>query len=42
MLDLLKIFLRNRKAAFGVFIVVFYVVVALAAPLITDHDPTSV
>jgi peptide/nickel transport system permease protein len=32
-------FVRNRKAAFGLAIVAFYVLVALAAPLITGHDP---
>lgn len=35
----LKSFLRNRKAAVGIAIVAFYVVVALAAPLITADDP---
>ena len=41
MLALLKIFLRNPKAAFGLLIVLFYALVALAAPLITDHDPNK-
>lgn len=35
----LKSFLRNRKAAVGIAIVTFYVVVALTAPLITADDP---
>jgi peptide/nickel transport system permease protein len=35
----LKAFLRNRKAAFGVAIVLFYALIALAAPIITSHDP---
>ena len=37
----LKAFLRNRKAAFGVAIVLFYALVALAAPIITSHDPSK-
>ncbi|WP_048645440.1 ABC transporter permease [Nitratireductor soli] len=41
MLGLLKIFLRNRKAAAGLLIVLFYVTVALAAPIITSHDPNK-
>lgn len=41
MLALLKIFLRNPKAAFGLLIVLFYALVGLAAPLITDHDPNK-
>jgi peptide/nickel transport system permease protein len=41
MLGLLKIFLRNPKAAFGLLIVLFYALVGLAAPLITDNDPNK-
>ena len=37
----IRSFLRNRKAAFGLAIVLFYVLVALAAPLITVHDPNK-
>jgi peptide/nickel transport system permease protein len=37
----LKAFVRNRKAAFGVGIVLFYALVALGAPLITGHDPNK-
>jgi peptide/nickel transport system permease protein len=37
----LRALLRNRKAAFGLAIVLFYVAVALAAPLITSHDPNK-
>jgi peptide/nickel transport system permease protein len=32
-------FLRNPKAALGLAVVLFYVLIALAAPLITAHDP---
>jgi len=41
MAEILRAFLRNRKAAVGLAIVIFYVVVALAAPLITAHDPNK-
>lgn len=41
MKDLAKIFLRNKKAAIGLAIVLIYVAIALAAPFITDHDPTQ-
>lgn len=41
MLSLVKIFVRNRKAAAGLAIVTFYLLVALAAPLITTHDPNK-
>jgi peptide/nickel transport system permease protein len=37
----LKSFVRNRKAAIGLAIVAFYIVVALAAPLITASDPNK-
>ena len=37
----LRAFLRNRKAAVGVAIVLFYALIALAAPLITGHDPNK-
>lgn len=36
-----KAFLRNRKAVFGLAILVLFIVVALAAPLITSHDPSK-
>ena len=36
-----SVLLRNPKAAIGLAIVVFYVVIALAAPLITSHDPNK-
>jgi len=41
MAEFLRAFLRNRKAAVGLAIVVFYVAIALAAPLITSHDPNK-
>jgi peptide/nickel transport system permease protein len=41
MAEFLRAFLRNRKAAVGLAIVIFYVVVALAAPLITAHGPNK-
>jgi peptide/nickel transport system permease protein len=41
MAEFLRAFLRNRKAAVGLAIVISYVVVALAAPLITAHDPNK-
>jgi peptide/nickel transport system permease protein len=37
----LSAFVRNRKAAIGLAIVAFYIVIALAAPLITSHDPNK-
>lgn len=37
----LKSFVRNRKAAVGLAIVALYIVVALAAPLITANDPNK-
>jgi peptide/nickel transport system permease protein len=40
MSGLVAAFLRNRKAAIGLAIILFYVVVALAAPLITANDPS--
>jgi len=39
MKSLLKTFLRNRKAAIGLSIVLVYVVIAIAAPLIVQYDP---
>ncbi|MVO17975.1 ABC transporter permease [Parasedimentitalea huanghaiensis] len=39
MKSLLKTFLRNRKAAIGLSIVLIYVVIAIAAPLIAQYDP---
>ncbi|TLP55922.1 ABC transporter permease [Parasedimentitalea maritima] len=39
MKNLLKTFLRNRKAAIGLSIVLIYVVIAIAAPLIAQYDP---
>jgi peptide/nickel transport system permease protein len=41
MTEFLRAFLRNRKAAVGLAIVIFYVMVALAAPLITAHEPNK-
>lgn len=41
MLATLKVFLRNRKAAIGLAIVAFYILVAIFAPLIIDHDPIA-
>ena len=39
MKNLLKTFLRNRKAAIGLSIVLAYVIIAIAAPLIAQYDP---
>ena len=39
MKSLLKTFLRNRKAAIGLTIVLIYVIIAIAAPLIAQYDP---
>jgi peptide/nickel transport system permease protein len=41
MAGLLAAFLRNRKAAAGLAIVLFFVLVAIAAPLATAHDPNQ-
>jgi len=41
MAEFLRAFLRNRKAAVGLAIIILYVIVALAAPLITAHDPNK-
>ncbi|WP_209125775.1 oligopeptide ABC transporter permease [Alkalihalobacillus sp. BA299] len=34
-------FLRNKLAVAGIFILVFFILVALFAPLLTEHDPTK-
>lgn len=39
MLKFFSIILRNKKAAGGMLIVLAYIGIALAAPLITSHDP---
>lgn len=39
MLKFLGIILRNKKAAAGMLIVLTYIGIALAAPLLTSHDP---
>ncbi|WP_417584739.1 ABC transporter permease [Pelagibacterium sp.] len=39
MLETLKVFLRNRKAAFGLVIVLAYVLVAVLGPMILALDP---
>ena len=41
MSDLLRTFLRNRKAAIGLAIVLAYVAIALAAPLLAPFDPIA-
>jgi peptide/nickel transport system permease protein len=41
MRNFIRSFLGNRKAAFGLTILLFYVLVALAAPLITSHHPAK-
>ncbi|MEC8292347.1 MAG: ABC transporter permease [Pseudomonadota bacterium] len=41
MTSVLKTFLRNRKAAIGLAIVLAYVVVAIAAPLIAHYEPLA-
>lgn len=41
MMSVLKTFLRNRKAAIGLAIVLAYVVIALAAPLIAHYEPLA-
>ncbi len=38
MSDVLKILKRNKKAAFGLFIVATFLIIALTAPLLTDHN----
>lgn len=40
-MNVLKTFLRNRKAAVGLAIVLAYVVIALAAPLIAQYEPLA-
>jgi len=39
MFETLKVFLRNKKAAVGLAIVLFYVAVAILGPLFLDADP---
>lgn len=39
MVETLKVFLRNKKAAFGLAIVLFYVAVAVLGPLLLQADP---
>jgi peptide/nickel transport system permease protein len=39
MLKTLQVFVRNRKAAVGLAIVLLYVVIAILAPVIVDFDP---
>jgi peptide/nickel transport system permease protein len=41
MAEFLRAFLLNRKAAVGLAIIILYVIVALAAPLITAYDPNK-
>ncbi|MEC8039279.1 MAG: ABC transporter permease, partial [Pseudomonadota bacterium] len=41
MTSVLKTFLRNRKAAIGLAIVIAYVIVAIAAPLIAHYEPLA-
>ena len=41
MSDLLRTFVRNRKAAIGLAIVLAYVAIALAAPLLAPFDPIA-
>ncbi len=41
MQDIFRTFLRNRKAAFGLAIVLAYVAIALAAPMIAQYDPLA-
>ena len=41
MTSVLKTFLRNRKAAIGLAIVMAYVIVAIAAPLIAHYEPLA-
>lgn len=40
--ELLRRFLRDRTAVIGALIVVFFVLIALTAPLLAPHDPTAV
>jgi ABC-type dipeptide/oligopeptide/nickel transport system permease subunit len=35
----MKIFLRNRRATFGLFIILFFVFISIAAPLLTPFTP---
>ncbi len=37
--NFLKIFLRNKRAAFGLIIILFFTFIAFAAPLLTPFDP---
>ena len=41
MLKFLGIILRNKKATAGMLIVLTYIGIALAAPLLTSHDPVK-
>ena len=41
MVETLKVFLRNRKAAFGLLIVLAYVLVAVFGPMILGADPMA-
>lgn len=41
MAEFLRAFLLNRKAAVGLAIIILYIIVALAAPLITAYDPNK-
>ena len=41
MVETLKVFLRNRKAAFGLLIVLAYVAVAIFGPMILGADPMA-
>lgn len=41
MLETLKVFLRNRKAAFGLVIVLIYVAIAVIGPLLLNADPMA-
>ncbi|MGF1696396.1 ABC transporter permease [Vibrio kyushuensis] len=38
MKEFLKLLGRNKKVAVGLFIVLFYILIALAAPVLTSHD----
>lgn len=41
MFDLFKAFLRNRKAAIGLSIVIAYLLIAIFAPLLAPYDPLA-
>jgi peptide/nickel transport system permease protein len=41
LLDFFKIFFRNKQGVAGIMIIIFFVVMALGAPLLSDKDPIN-